>query len=168
MKTREILNLMESVVYERDRQEFALGDTLDIKTGLILAALTFLAIQSGDFIHAGLSPYLKILQYVSVVSLIFGGIFTVVELYPRDYDRDANPAKYQAWIIEMKQYKKKYPETPPFTAEIFTAARVKSAIQNIQTNQAINKSKTSFMIAAFVCTILAFTANIITLATRLF
>jgi hypothetical protein len=82
MASQEVLNAIEPLAYERDRQEFALGDTLDIKTGLILAALTFLAIQSGELIHAGLPLGQQVLQYVSVVALIVGGVLATIELWP--------------------------------------------------------------------------------------
>src|ERR1039458_987523 len=91
MASKEIMDLMEPMVFERDRQEFALGDTFDIKTGLILAALTFLAIQSGEFIHGGLSFYCKVAQYVSVGALIIGGILATIELWAIDYEREASP-----------------------------------------------------------------------------
>ncbi len=45
---------MADYAFQRDQQEFSLGDTLDIKTGLVLAvALTFLAIQSGEMMKPG-------------------------------------------------------------------------------------------------------------------
>jgi hypothetical protein len=55
MASQDVLNALESLAYERDRQEFALGDTLDVKTGLTMVALTFLAIQSGELIKANMS-----------------------------------------------------------------------------------------------------------------
>ena len=93
MASMEVLQEMESLASERDRQEFALGDTLDIKTGLILAALTFLAIQSGDLIHGGLSQGGKISQTISVAAMIIGGVFVTFELWPIDYYREAPPSR---------------------------------------------------------------------------
>ena len=65
-----------------------------MKTGLILAALTFLAIQSGDLISLGLSRHASFMQDISVFSLVLGGILAVWELWPRDYLREAKPEKY--------------------------------------------------------------------------
>lgn len=167
MASQEVLQAFESMVCERDRQEFALGDTLDIKTGLILAALTFLAIQSSDLIHNGLSSYCKVAQGVSVVALIIGGIFVTLELWPSDYAREANPAKYQEWLAEMEKFQQQNPDEP-MTPEKLRAARVDSALKSVATNSAINKKKSNLMLYAFTCTMVAFAVNVITLAIRLF
>jgi hypothetical protein len=92
-------------VQERDRAEFALGDTLDVKTGLVLAGLTFLAIQSGDFIKPDLPLSQIVAQAISVLAMIVGGILAVCELWPRDYDREATPEKYEAWFAKTEKYK---------------------------------------------------------------
>jgi hypothetical protein len=169
MASNEVLNAMEVLTYERDRQEFALGDTLDIKTGLILAALTFLAIWSSDLIHDGLGFYQKLAQYISVVSLIIGGAFAAAELYPRDYDREATPSKYQAWIADADEKHKQHPDdADSVNAEAFTSARLASALQSVQTNLAINRTKSRLMICAFFCTMMAFAVNVLILLSRLF
>ena len=88
--------------FERDQAEFSLGDTLDIKTGLIVAALTFLAIQSGELIKPSMPFYQSILQAVSILCLVGSGTCCVYELIPRDYDRDRTPEEYLEWISKKK------------------------------------------------------------------
>jgi hypothetical protein len=169
MAANEILNAMESLTFERDRQEFALGDTLDIKTGLILAALTFLAIQSTDLVKGGLSFRQEIVQFVSVIAMIVGGAFCAAELWPRDYAREAPPSKYQDWIEHANKLHEENPqESDPVTVEALTSARISSALTSVQTNLAINKLKSKLMIVAFFGAIAAFAANVATLAIRLF
>jgi hypothetical protein len=169
MASLEVLQAMESVASERDRQEFALGDTLDIKTGLILAALTFLAIQSGDLIHNGLSRSGTISQTVSVAALIIGGIFVTLELWPTDYEREASPSQYRAWIDEVDKLEHSYPDSvEPTTLQRFRAARLDSALQSVATNATINKRKSKLLLSAFLCTMVAFAMNLATLATHLF
>jgi hypothetical protein len=165
-----ILNAIESIAYERDRQEFALGDTLDIKTGLILAALTFLALQTGDLTKTSATVTQITLQVVSIVALVVGGGLAVAELWPRDYEREAPPKKYLDWVADTEKYREDYPDlgTEPITVEKLAEERVKVAISNVQTNLAINKRKSALMIYAFVCIMVSFTANILTLITRLF
>jgi hypothetical protein len=168
MASHEVLNAMESLAYERDRQEFSFGDTLDIKTGLILAALTFLAIQSGESIHSGLPFYAKLVHYISIGALIVGGVLATLELRPRDYDTEPTPDKYQNWIAEKKAYGELYPDDDPVTVERLTALRVGYAIENVQTNVAINRRKSRLMFYAFWCAVIAFAANIGMLISRLF
>jgi len=189
MAATEDLRAVESVAFERDQQEFALGDTLDIKTGLILASLTFLAILSGDLMKSsGIShvecwamltdkqpmitgAFLQWLaQLVSVLAIIVGGTYSVLVLYPRDYDREPPPSKYVSWIADMEKYRADYPNAnvQPVTADDLTAARIDNAIANVKKNGDNNKRKSSLMFVAFLCTVISFGANVFTLAIRLF
>jgi hypothetical protein len=158
--------------FQRDQQEFNLGDTLDIKTGLILAALTFLAIQSGELIkpwpsvHQTFAQAITIvcLQAISVVCLILAGGFSVYELMPREYDRDPTPEEYVTWIEQKKEAGHQELELPNIVAEL----RLKLVNQRIATNLAINMKKTKAMNRAFWLMVFAFGFNIITLLMRLF
>jgi hypothetical protein len=165
-----IMNAIESIAYERDRQEFALGDTLDIKTGLILAALTFLALQNGDLLKSSTSSIQIALQVVSIVSLVFGGGFSIAELWPRDYGREAAPQKYLDWVAETDKYREDNPDTDtePITAQKLIEERVKVAVLNVQTNLAINKLKSTLMLTAFIFVAVSFAANVGTLISHLF
>ena len=168
MASPEVLNAMESLAYERDRQEFSLGDTLDVKTGLILVALTFLALQSGELIKANMTLAQWLVQIASMAALIIGGGISVAELWPRDYDREPTPATYQKWITDTEEYRKVYPDADPVTLEKLTEKRVENAISSVQTNLAINKGKSRLVNGAFRCVAIAFIANIATLIIRLF
>lgn len=150
--------------FQRDQVEFALGDTLDIKTGLILAALTFLAIQSGDLIKPGLPIYQNFMEAISVLCLVLSGSFCVYELLPRDYDRDRTPEEYIDWIERKKAAGHEDSEMPSIVADM----RLKLANQRIANNFAINAKKSKAMNTAFVFMVIAFGLNILTLLTRLF
>jgi hypothetical protein len=150
--------------FQRDQQEFNLGDTLDIKTGLILAALTFLAIQSGEFLKPGITVYEAFVQTFSVPALALGGIFVIWELIPRKYDRDRTPEEYISWIEQKKAAGHTESEMPNIVANL----RLKLVNQRIATNLAINKTKSWAMDRAFLCTMVAFGLNLLTLALHLF
>jgi hypothetical protein len=168
MASQDVLNALESLAYERDRQEFALGDTLDVKTGLTMVALTFLAIQSGELIKANMSLAQCLVQICSISTLILGGALAVAELWPRDYKREPPPATYKKWILDTEAYRETYPDADPVTAEKLTEARVANAIESVQANLAINKQKSRLSFWAFGCVAVAFAANIATLIIRLF
>ncbi len=170
MAAQGIMTAIESIAYERDRQEFALGDTLDIKTGLILAALTFLAIQTGDLLKTSTFVLQFSLQACSILALIFGGALAVAELWPRDYEREAPPKKYLDWIADIDKYREDYPDTgiEAITIQKLTEERVKVAVSNVQTNLALNRMKSKLMFASFACVIVSFAVNIATMITHLF
>jgi len=166
MASQEVLNAIEPMAYERDRQEFALGDTLDIKTGLILAALTFLAIQSGDLIHSSLPLCQQILQYISVAALVGGGVLATLELWPVDYDRESTPDKYIDWL-ETESQNRGAAGHPESVAAVLAKGRVQRTIERINTNVIANKRKSKFMRASFLFVVLSFAANVATLFIRL-
>jgi hypothetical protein len=152
-------------VFERDRLEFSLGDTLDVKTGLILASLTFLAIQSGSLIDGHQSLNQTIAQIVAVFSLVIGGALAVVVLWPRAYDREAEPDSYDQWLAQLADFKARNP-----TAESYelVPVRLEAAKQRVRKNIRINQEKSRWMFYSFYCLIVAFVANVATLVMRLF
>lgn len=188
MATMEVMRAVEASAFERDQQEFALGDTLDIKTGLILAGVTFLAILTGDLMKStgvshvevfatikGVAPINSafvrwIALFISLLAIVGAGIFSVLVLIPRNYDREPVPTKYLSWIKETEEYRAKYPEAgvEPITAEKLIAKRVENALSNIQKNIKHNKRKSSLMFIAFNFMVVSLAMNLFTLAMRLF
>jgi hypothetical protein len=166
----DLVKALYEYVQERDSNEFALGDTLDVKTGLILAGLTFLAIQCGDFIKPGLPIWQAGARAISVFALVVGGGLSTWELWSRDYDREASPEKYDAWIADTEKYRTEHPgtDTASITADKLVSTRLESAKERVKTNLAINKRKSSLMFASFYCLCIAFAVNIATLIMRLF
>lgn len=149
--------------FQRDQQEFNLGDTLDIKSGLILGALTFLAIQSGELLKPGITPNEATLQTLSIIALAFGGVCVAYELMPRDYDREPSPQAYLSWIEELKASGVAESLIPQRVAD----HRLNIANKRVTTNAAINIKKSKSMNAAFWFTIAAFALNLITLVMHL-
>jgi hypothetical protein len=146
--------------FQRDQQEFNLGDTLDIKTGLILAALTFLAIQSGELLRPGITTYVAILQTISITALALGGAFVVFELKPRDYYREEPPSVYISWADELKSKGLDESAIPQKIAD----RRLTLANERVTANLALNIKKSRAMINAFWFTVAAFGLNLLTLA----
>jgi hypothetical protein len=159
------LNELSAYVFERDRHEFSLGDTLDIKTGLLLASLAFLAVQSSGLMAPTLPLGSFVLQILSVLSMALGGVCCAAELWPRDYLREAMPDKYEAWISSLDEYRSHHPNADTTT---LSSTRFLAAKERIQNNAAINNRKSIFMFIAFYCVVAAFAANLGTLAMRLF
>lgn len=168
MSAEALKEIMTARIFERDRQEFALGDTLDIKTSIVLVALTFLASQTAQCLQSELVFPGKVFQYFSIVALVLGGVTAVAELWPRDYRIEATPDKYERWIDQLEVY---YSDEPNASAKVIREAvtrRAELAKERIQENLSVNKQKSHLMMISFVCTTLAFALNLATLAMRLF
>ena len=155
-------------VFERDREEFSLGDTLDIKTGLILASLTFLAIQSGNLINGRLSLAQTLVQGVSMLALVCGGGLAVLEMWPRNYSREATPDEYAEWFVKSNKHREAYPSIEVSMEDRMREARLLAARERVRTNSDINDRKSWCMFGAFYCLIASFGANVATLVMRLF
>lgn len=155
---------LSQYTFERDQQEFNFGDILDVKAGLLWAILAFLATQSGELIKLKLSLFQVIAQTVSMIALAFGGVFSVIVLWPRGYKKDAKPAEYEEWIVKTDEFQRAHPAVP---VQTLSAARLAAAKQRIEHNSNINKTKSKWMFRAFFCVVLAFASNLVTLLMRL-
>ena len=168
MQAKELRERMASSVFERDTQEFSLGDTLDIKTSILLVGLTFLASQSIEFWRYPLDPSGKITQYISIFALMAGGITAVIELWPRDYGVEGDPEKYDLWVKQLGNH---YAGQADAEGKIYSevlAGRAARAKERIHENMKTNKRKADLLVMAFGCLLISFISNLATLLTRLF
>jgi hypothetical protein len=106
-----------------------------------------------------------IVETAAIVFLILGGILSIVELWPRDYMREAMPDAYEAWISSLEEYQKQYPDA---SVPALPQVRLSKAKERIQANSIVNGKKTRLMFLVFYCVAIAFLGNLITLAMRLF
>lgn len=160
--------LQADYVRERDAREFAMGDTLDVKTSVILAVIVFLAAQSADFFKETLTPCMRVLQFLSVFGLVVAGIFAVLELLPRDYGTEGSPLSYQEWVGELKAFYAGQQNADVLVAEHVIKGRSQRTTERIEANIAINKRKSNFLSLSFIFTAISLAANLATLAIRLF
>src|ERR1035437_8609298 len=160
---REISKLQADYARERDAREFSLGDTLDVKTSVILAVIVFLATQSEHFFESTLNSCMRELQYLSVVALVLGGIFAVIELVPRDYAGEGPPSSYDTWVRDLETYYAGKENADALIVEEAIKGRVAKATERIETNIAINKRKSQFLYLCFICTTVSLAANLLTL-----
>ncbi|MGH9688006.1 MAG: hypothetical protein ACRD5K_13040 [Candidatus Acidiferrales bacterium] len=165
---KEVDKIQADYVRERDTREFDLGDTLDVKTSVILAVIVFLAAQSGDFFKGTLTPRMRHLQYLSVAALILAGIFAVAELVPRNYGTEASPSRYQKWVSELDAYYAGEDNADALVADEAVRGRCQRAMARVDKNIEINKQKSLFLSACFIFTAVSLAANLITLAIHLF
>jgi hypothetical protein len=164
----EISQLNADYTFKRDEHEFALCDSLDVKASIILVILVFLAEQSDKFFQAGVVGCARMLQYVSVSALIIGGICAVLELWPRDYGTEGTPQKYDDWLAKLREHYASSANADELVLEQVVLGRAKRAKERAEANIATNKLKTRFLYASFLFIVVSLTANLLTLATRLF
>ncbi len=168
MAFTELQGLWWERVFERDRDEFSFGDTLDVKTGLILVILIFLAGQSANFLSASVTTLEKYLQYLSIVSLIVGGAYAVLELWPRKFLKEAEPQEYDRRLELLAKYYADEPNTSNFVLTMALEERIETAHKRISKNSSHNTKKSRLLNRSFYFVIFSLAANLATLAMRLF
>lgn len=163
-----IIKLQADYARDRDAREFSLGDTLDVKASVILAVIVFLAAQSEHFFQGNLNLCMRGLQYLSVLALVLGGIFAVIELIPRDYGAEGSPSSYDKWVSDLESYYAGKENADALVVEQAIRGRLTRATERIEANIAVNKGKSTFLSLCFICTTVSLAANLLTMVMRLF
>jgi hypothetical protein len=84
---------------ERDQQELSLGDTLDVKAGILLALIAVLGtITSTLLADSHLAKWIQVAQVVSLVAAAIGAFCAFWVLVPRDYLLEGLPILHKPWI----------------------------------------------------------------------
>lgn len=154
-------------IFERDREVFTDKDTFDVKTGLILVILFFLAGQSTEFLRSGVTHIEKCLQFFSIASLILGGIFAVFELWPRTFYQEAEPQEYDERLALLTKYYADEPGAEEYALTRALEERVEAAHKRIGKNSEINEKKSNLLNKCFYCVAVSLAANLATLVIRL-
>jgi hypothetical protein len=157
-----LANVIRDMTVERDHFELTLGDTLDVKAGIVLAVVTVLGTLTGSLLASEtIGRELQTVQMLSLVFLALGAFFAVMTMVPRDYLLPDMPDKYTTWFNDLREYYKDNPE------ELDTKAAeglAQVAAERIATNHDINSSKSRYLVISFWVTIAALTLNVLTLA----
>jgi hypothetical protein len=156
-------------IYSKDDLAVRLGDTLDVKASILLAAITLLATQTAYFLDKqapGLAHYLLV---GAVLLLGFATIAAFAELWPRTYLMPVPESSGINRATELHGFYSQHDDVDARTmiAE-FTKDEMGWAQTRISTNQAINRNKSKFLEFSFYFTAIAMLFNIATLFMRLF
>jgi len=153
----------------KDDLAVRLGDTLDVKASILLAAITLLATQTAYFLDKQ-TPGLP--HYLLVGAAVLLGMATVTafaELWPRTYMMPVPESSGIARATELHDFysQRESVEASTMFAE-FTKNEMGWAQSRIATNQGINFVKSKCLEWSFYFTALAMLLNIATLFMRLF
>lgn len=153
---------------EQDERELALGDTLDIKTSIVLVIITFLATQSETLLKATEKlRWWHIAQRCSVVFLVIAGLLAIAELIPRKYRFRMPLDEFLPWANGvLDSYKRRPNLLDPETEAVahIENEEIEKAKDRFLANREINDSKSRFMKWSFRATFAALLLNLATLA----
>ena len=146
----EILKQLSELTISRDRIEFSIGDTYDIKASIVLVIATFLASLCGSILSIeGLAIPIRWLQLFVITSLVVSVVYCFRVLWLQDYRLEANPKKIQEWLE---------PKVISGELDVEKALRLQlAAAQNrITVNRQFNQKKSDRLEKAFIGAFVAF------------
>lgn len=141
--------LLNEYVAEHDR---ILGtcDAYDVKASIWLAVIIFLAIQTGDLLGGHLPKGLLYGQWLSAVLLVLAGICTLVELYPRDYQRySPSNGVIEKWLIELRKAHGGKADAESVISKKTTSYRLLWFKKMVMANKALNRRKANLLLFSF-------------------
>lgn len=145
--------------------EYALGDTLDIKTSIALVVIIFLAAQSSGFLAAHMPHHWYVVQIVSVGCLIASGGLSVWELLPRIYKVGLAPEEFSAWIQRVKGFYSAdgVPDPDAKTVAFIRRKKVEQLQKRFTANSKVNAMKSLVVTGVFILTLGSLGLNLATL-----
>ncbi len=161
-----IRNLLKEHALERDRLEFSTGDVLDVKAGLLLVMLIFLAEQAGALFQGMLNSAQVALEWVSILSLIVGGVLAIVQLIPKKYKVLSSPIKYGKWLEDLRAHYSGEQDRDAKTLQLAEHTDIVQAVERTQENIELNRKKVRLVKLCFYCVSLSFAANMLALSIR--
>lgn len=161
------MNDYEQIISEhvkaQDQLEFELGDTIDIKTSIVLVIIIFLATQIGGFFASSSMPlHWRILQIISAVSLTAAGMSCLFELWPKNYKARTDSADFVEWVERTAKYYRAASLDSKVAEEIRTK-EFEKAKDRVANNSFVNAFKLKAMHWAFRFTALSLFLNLTTL-----
>jgi hypothetical protein len=154
-------SILHDITMERDQQELSLGDTLDVKAGILLALIAVLATISGTLLSdSHLERFYGVGQMVSLCVIAVGAFFAVWTLIPRNYWLPGSPITYEKYLEEMELA---FSDNPGEGERQATVGITKMAAERVQKNHEHNADKSRWLTCAFVPVLIALTIDLATL-----
>ena len=158
-----------SEISAKDDLAVKLGDALDIKASILLAAITLLATQTAYFLDKHPKGIAHAFLIAAAILLGCATVAAFWELWPRDYHL---PVPEKSGIDRLNQLRDFYaPHEDVSTSEMiaeFTRNEIGWAQFRISENGTANKRKSLWLRLSFYFTLAGMTLNIAVLFMRLF
>ncbi|MFZ0579758.1 MAG: hypothetical protein WA690_10880 [Candidatus Acidiferrales bacterium] len=153
---RQIVEVLRGDTEKLDELYFQLGDVLDVKASIILVLVTLLGAVSGQVLALhGLSPALKFLQVISVLSLGFAVILTILALRISRFYASPLPSDWAENLLDWHTYYSEYPDSENLIWDHFTQVRDELTRERVTKNRALTQQKSGLNKWALRATTLA-------------
>jgi hypothetical protein len=150
----------------RDTLELGCGDALDIKAGLVLVVLTFLAGQAVDLFKDVHGLFSTGMEALSVGAVGIGALAALVQWFPRKYRILSHPTSYKNWLEKLVTAHSGTGIEERETLKYIENIEIAQAIERVDENRRLNERKLFLMKICFICVFVALLANVAMLASR--
>jgi hypothetical protein len=141
-----------------------LGDALDVKASIGLVVVAFLGTQTAYLLDKHVNGASHWLQFASVFCLTIATIFSVMELWPRNYWIIAPEETSSGRVDQLADFYSRRGEVDEdVLLRQLTEDEIEWARQRIRANTGKNNSKERWLTWAFRATAAALALNMITL-----
>lgn len=142
--------LLHQKIEERDRLEFSLCDSTDVKASVILLLITFLAGLAASLLaEKELNVLIRFGQEVVIVLLAVSMLFAVLCLKPRDYSTEKRPQEYEGWLSKLREYYAGKPDADAKVLNQFRQGSIAKTMARIKENYGVNRTKLKYLRCSF-------------------
>ncbi|MFZ0882840.1 MAG: hypothetical protein WAN14_05540 [Candidatus Acidiferrales bacterium] len=139
---KEIADAVAEDAKRLDEMYYELGDTLDVKASIILVLAAFLGTVSGQVLTLpNLSWSIEVLQSLSVLSLGFCAVLTVLCLRIREFDGPPSPEQWAESLYTWSEHYAKYPTGDDDMLEHFEIEQKNLTSERIAENRKLAEEK---------------------------
>src|ERR1700692_3170529 len=142
--------LLYQKIEERDKLEFSLCDSTDVKASVLLLLITFLAGLSASLLaEKGLDIWLRSGQGFVIALLAVSMMLSVLCLMPRDYSTEKPPEEYREWLSKLRTYFDGKPDAETEVFNQFKSGTIVKTLERISQNYDVNRNKLKYLRGSF-------------------
>ena len=160
----EVLEKLCDDALKEDAFELSFGDTIDVKTGIALAAIGFVGALSGIILFVPNMPIIfRLAQAVSILAMSVSVVLAFVALWPLTYLVETTVDQLERWISELALFYEGERDAEAKILEEMSREKYLRAKQRITANREVNSRKLVFMSWSLKTVFLASAIDITTL-----
>lgn len=160
--------IMDGILEEAERLDeihYEVGDTLDVKSSIILVVVTFLGTLSGEILsRPALAGLAKAVQVSAILCLCVAGVLTLLALFPRKFDIPPDTGEMLEYADGLERHYGNFCNGAEMLLKHFQQNRIAAAMERIATNRDLANAKLKLNKAAFYVTAVAVCLELFSLA----
>jgi hypothetical protein len=160
-----LLDALRADAAKLDELYYQLADVLDVKASIILVLVILLGTISGQVLALkNLSPALKYLQMLSVLSLGISVVLTILALRISRFYAAPAPEEWTRSLLEWRGHYAPYEQADELIWEHFSEVRDSLTLERIKLNRRLTQKKSSLNKWALRATTFGLAFEFLTLA----